>query len=155
MKKLEIVSADLNNTTHADAVLTITDLYARDPMGIRKPLSKEVKKELIQKLKEFPGTHCFIAFMDGEAAGVANCFYSFSTFNAKKVINIHDLAVNPKFRNKGIGQALLGAVEKSAAEEDCCKITLEVREDNRARNLYERHGFTYGDPPMLFMEKEI
>ena len=155
MKKLEIVSADLNNTTHADAVLTITDLYARDPMGIRKSLSEEVKKELIQKLKEFPGTRCFIAFIDDEAAGVANCFYSFSTFNAKKVINIHDLAVNPKFRNKGIGQALLGTVEKSAAEEDCCKITLEVREDNRARNLYERHGFTYGDPPMLFMEKAV
>lgn len=155
MKKLEIVTADFENPTHTDAVLTITDLYARDPMGLKKPLSKDVKDKLIQRLKEFPGTLCFIAFIDAEAAGVANCFYSFSTFNAQRVINIHDLAVNPKFRNKGIGQALLTAVEKRAADEDCCKITLEVREDNRARNLYERHGFSYGNPPMLFMEKPV
>lgn len=155
MKKLEIVAADLKNKAHAEAVLMITDLYARDPMGLRKPLNEDVKKKLIKKLIEFPGTLCFIAFIDDEAAGVANCFYSFSTFNAKKVINIHDLAVNPKFRNKGIGQALLAAVEKRAADEDCCKVTLEVREDNRARNLYERHGFTYGEPPMLFMEKPV
>lgn len=155
MKKLEIVTADLENPVHSDAVLTITDHYARDAMGLKKPLTEDVKKKLIQKLKEFPGTLCIVAFMDEEPAGVANCFYSFSTFKAQKVINIHDLAVNPKFRNKGIGQALLSAVEKRALEEDCCKVTLEVREDNRARSLYERFGFTYGDPPMLFMEKGL
>jgi len=36
----------------------------------------------------------------------------------------------------------------------CCKLTLEVRVDNRARELYERFGFETGDPEMLFMTKE-
>ncbi|MFO8066626.1 MAG: hypothetical protein R6U11_03490 [Bacteroidales bacterium] len=40
-------------------------------------------------------------------------------------------------------------------KENCCKVTLEVREDNRARNLYERSGFSYGEPRMFFMEKEV
>lgn len=155
MKKLEIIKADLSNTLHADAILKLTDLYARDPMGKNSPLTDEVKNTLIDKLKEFPCSLNLIAFMNSEAAGIANCVLSFSTFNAAKVLNIHDLAVNPKFRGNGIGNALLGAVEKEAKSENCCKITLEVREDNRALNLYKRYGFLDDSPKMFFMEKYL
>ena len=155
MKKLEIIKADLTNSIHAEAVLKLTDLYARDPMGKKSPLTDEVKSTLIEKLREFPCSLNFIAFMDSEAAGIANCVFSFSTFNASRVLNIHDLAVNPKFRGNGIGSALLGAVEKEAKKENCCKITLEVREDNRALKLYERSGFSNDTPKMFFMEKYL
>ncbi len=150
-----IVEADLNNPKHAEALLFSTDQYARDPMGIKRSMDESVKKVLIKRLKEFPSYIGFLAFMDDQPAGVANCVYSFSTFKAQKVINIHDLAVNPQFRGKGIGEALLAEIERKAENENCCKVTLEVREDNRARNLYERAGFSYGEPRMFFMEKEI
>ncbi|NBC26597.1 MAG: GNAT family N-acetyltransferase [Bacteroidetes bacterium] len=153
MKKLNIVTADLDNEIHAKAVLYVTNQYARDPMGLGTDLPEETKDNLIPEMKQFPGAFSLIAFFDDEPAGVANCIYSFSTFNASKVINIHDLAVNNMFRGKGIGQALLGAVERKAKEENCCKVTLEVREDNRARNLYERMGYSYGKPTMYFMTK--
>lgn len=155
MKELVIVETDLNNPKHAEAVLFSTDQYARDAMGMKRPLDENVKKQLIDRLKEFPSYVGFLAFMDDQPAGVANCVYSFSTFKAQKVINIHDLAVNPQFRGNGIGEALLAEVERKAKKENCCKVTLEVREDNRARNLYERAGFSYGEPRMFFMEKEI
>lgn len=155
MKKLKIEKADLSDKSHAEAILNLTDAYARDPMGMNSPLTREVKSILIERLKEFPVSLHLIAFMDGEPAGLANCVYSFSTFYAARVLNVHDLAVNPTFRGNGIGQALLTAVEKEAKAENCCKITLEVREDNRARNLYERYGFSYGEPRMLFMEKQL
>ncbi len=155
MQKLEIIKADLNNEQHSSAILELTNSYAKDPMGLDGPLKEEVKNKLIAELKKFPCNLHFIAFMDGKPAGVANCVFSFSTFYAAKVINIHDLAVNPSFRSNGIGEALIGAVEKEALAENCCKITLEVREDNRARNLYERSGFSYGEPPMFFMEKKL
>jgi ribosomal protein S18 acetylase RimI-like enzyme len=155
MKKLEIIEVDLTDKFHAESVLMVTDQYARDDMGIKSPLSERVKSTLIEKLKNFPSYIGFLAFFDGKVAGGANCVYSFSTFHASKVINIHDLAVNPTFRGKGIGEALMAAVEKKAKEESCYKITLEVREDNRARGLYERFGFEYGEPKMLFMEKKI
>lgn len=155
MKKLEIVEADLANKEHADAVLNAINTYARDPMGMNQPLAGEVQKKLIRGMKDFPCSFSLIAFFEEEAAGIADCVYSFSTFKAAKVINIHDLAVNPKFRGKGIGEVLITAVEKKAKETGCCKITLEVREDNRARNLYERVGFSYGEPRMFFMEKPI
>lgn len=155
MKQLEILEADFSNKKHTDAVMYVTEQYAKDPMGLNKPLSATVRENLIEELKNFPGSFSLIAFFDGEPAGIANCIYSFSTFNAAKVINIHDLAVIDAYRSKGIGEALLVSVEKKAAESNCCKVTLEVREDNRARNLYERMGFSYGTPRMFFMSKYI
>lgn len=155
MKQLEIKEADFSNQKDAEAVVQTVNLYAQDPMGLERRLSAEVQKKLAEELKAFPTTICFIARIDGEPAGVANCFYGFSTFNAAKLINIHDLAVNPKFRGRGIGEALLAEVEKKAKETGCCKVTLEVREDNRAKNLYERFGFEYGDPPMFYMSKDL
>jgi GNAT superfamily N-acetyltransferase len=155
MQQLDIVEADFENDDHAAAILAITDAYAIDPMGLKRPLGDDVKSVLIRELYHFPGSISFIAMLNDKPVGLANCFYGFSTFRAKKVLNIHDLAVLPEARGKGVGEALLSAVEKKARETDCCKVTLEVREDNRARNLYERAGFEYGEPRMFFMTKEI
>lgn len=155
MRKLEIVRADLSNQEHQQAILDITDMYAQDPMGMNRSLGEETKANLIEELKNFPCNMHLIAYVDENAAGIANCVFSFSTFYAKKVLNVHDLAVNPAFRGNGVGEALLAAVEKEAEKENCCKITLEVREDNRAQNLYERFGFSNEEPRMFFMEKML
>lgn len=155
MKELVIIEADLSNKEHADAVLFVTNEYAKDPMGLGEQLPEKVREKLIDEIKKFSGWLSFLAFYDDQPAGIANCVYSFSTFNAAWVINVHDLAVLPTFRSKGIGEALLAAVEKKAEKTNCCKVTLEVREDNRARNLYERMGFEYGDPAMFFMSKYL
>lgn len=155
MNKLEIVEADLNNAMHAEAIVEITNAYANDKMGLGMPLPNKIKQNLIGEMKKFPCGVSFIAFVDGKAAGLANCVFGFSTFNASKVLNIHDLAVLSDYRSMGIGQALMDSVEKKAQKTHCCKITLEVREDNRARNLYERTGFSYGSPVMYFMTKEL
>lgn len=155
MNPIAISEADLDNMKHADAILKILDSYAKDPMGMNKPLNTSVKNNLITELSKFPGTVCLLAFVGERSAGLAICFFGFSTFNGKKLLNIHDLAVDPGFRGRGIGNELLNAVEKKARETGCCKVTLEVREDNRARNLYERSGFNYGNPAMYFMTKEL
>lgn len=155
MGRLEILEVNLNQPEHASAVLQITNRYAKDPMGDGRPLSDSVKEDVIEELKKFKLYTGFLAFVEGEAAGLANCFYGFSTFKAARLINIHDLAVQPKYRSMGVGQALIDSIVKKAREKNCCKVTLEVREDNRARNLYEREGFSYGKPTMYFMTKEL
>jgi ribosomal protein S18 acetylase RimI-like enzyme len=55
----------------------------------------------------------------------------------------------------GVGTKLLDAVHDEAEKMGCSKITLEVREDNPAQNLYEREGFEYGEPKWWFMTKEL
>jgi ribosomal protein S18 acetylase RimI-like enzyme len=57
-------------------------------------------------------------------------------------MNVHDIAVNPAQRGKGIGQALLKALEAHAQQLGCCKLTLEVLSGNGlAKQLYARFGF--------------
>jgi ribosomal protein S18 acetylase RimI-like enzyme len=87
-------------------------------------------------------------------------FIGFSTFHARPLLNIHDLAVVPGRRGKGVGRALLTAAEAHAGELGCCKLTLEVQDDNTpARQLYERFGFrnvVYGDSgPTRFLSKPV
>ena len=69
-------------------------------------------------------------------------FLGFSTFYARPLINVHDLMVSPDQRGRGVGRDLLQAVDAKARALGCCKVTLEVFENNhRARRLYAAAGF--------------
>ena len=142
MQSVEIVEADLNRTEHQDVVVELINAYAMDPMGNGKPLSEDVRSALIPGLQRHPTTEIFIACQNDQAIGIAVCFRGFSTFAARPLINVHDLAVLPQHRGKGIGQKLLEAVERKARSLGCCKLTLEVQENNRrARKVYQTAGY--------------
>ncbi len=142
MQPVEIVHAELSRKEHQHAVLELIDAYARDPMGNGGPLSAEVRRTLIRGLQQHPTTIVFLAYQAGEAIGIAVCFRGFSTFAARPLVNIHDLAVLPAHRGRGVGSRLLEAVEREARDTGCCKLTLEVLENNhRARRVYELAGF--------------
>ena len=139
---IDITDADLENEAHAQALLAVLDSYATDPMGGGAPLASEVRRRLIPALREQANALVLLAFAEGAAVGLANCFYGFSTFAARPLLNVHDLAVVPGFRGRGVGRALLAAVDERARARGCVKVTLEVREDNaQARGLYQAHGF--------------
>jgi ribosomal protein S18 acetylase RimI-like enzyme len=104
-----------------------------------------VLERLISGLKSHPTTLIFLAYKDQHAVGLATCFRGFSTFAARPLINIHDLVVLPAHRGMGIGRRMLAAVERKARETGCCKVTLEVQENNAtARRTYEQAGFSQG-----------
>jgi ribosomal protein S18 acetylase RimI-like enzyme len=139
---LEILEADLDRPDHQDAVLALTVAYALDEMGNGGPLPAETLERLIPGLRNHPTTLILLATVDGRAVGIATCFLGFSTFLAKPLVNIHDLAVLPEYRGQGIGRELLAAVDRKAVELGCGKVTLEVQENNTlARQLYEQTGF--------------
>ena len=155
---LEVLEADLNNFKHAEAVRQLVDEYARLPIGQGTPLAARVLEQLVPGLKRHPGTLVFLAWLDRRAVGVTVCMTGFSTFTAKPMINIHDLAVTAGCRGRGVGRLLLKAVEAKARELDCGKVTLEVREDNAlARQLYQRFGFRDGEsgPATFFLVKTL
>ena len=139
---LSIVQADLASPEHERDIMAMTLMYACDEMGNSAPLPADVLKRLVPGLRAHPTTIGFLAYLGGKAVGIANCFLGFSTFAAKPLINIHDLAVVPEFRGQGIGRALLDAVAEHARQRGCVKLTLEVQESNRrARQAYESAGF--------------
>jgi len=140
------VAADLDDPAHRIAVREMIGAYARDPMGAGRALPHEVLDRVVPGLRAHPCALVFLA-LDGDVpAGVAVCFLGFSTFAARPLLNVHDLAVAPAYRRRGVARGLLAAVEARARELGCVKLTLEVLEDNAvAQALYRSVGFTDAD----------
>jgi ribosomal protein S18 acetylase RimI-like enzyme len=128
------------------AITTLLDSYARDPMGGGAALAAEPLARLCDDLAERPYAFSFIAWQSSahgeQPVGLVNCFEAYSTFKAQPLINIHDLAVHPSVRGRGVGHALMQAVELEALARGACKITLEVLSGNAvALKSYQRFGF--------------
>lgn len=75
-----------------------------------------MKANLAQALAARSGAHVLLAWVDGQPAGVATCFEGFSTFACRPLLNLHDLAVHPDHRGRGLGKRLLAQVEQLARE---------------------------------------
>jgi GNAT superfamily N-acetyltransferase len=139
---VEIRKADFSSSSDAEAIMYLLNSYACDPMGGSEELSDFCKQNLVSSLSKIPSAHVFLCFVDKSPAGIAICFETFSTFACAPLLNIHDFAVHPSFRRRGLSQRLLDAVEALAREKKCCKLTLEVLEGNAAAQAaYIRHGF--------------
>lgn len=139
---MTVVDVDLDDARHAAALVELLDHYAQEPMGGGVPLRPEVRATLVDALKQVPHFHGALAFDGENAVGLIHCFAGFSTFAARPLLNIHDIAVHRAWRGRGIGQALLAWAERRANALGCCKLTLEVLSNNRpAMATYERAGF--------------
>lgn len=134
--------ADLDQPDDGQRIVELLDMYAREPVGQAAPLPEDVCRRLVDGLRNHPTTLVLLAMEDQDAVGIAVCFFGFSTFAAQPLLNIHDLAVRPDVRGRGVGRSLLQAAQQHAKEQGCCKLTLEVREDNHgAQRLYRDFGF--------------
>ena len=156
--EVEIREADLSNAKDADAITRLVDEYARLPIGQGAPLDENVRRELLPGLRRHSGALVFLAWLGDRAVGVAVCMTGFSTFTARPLMNIHDLAVSEDCRGRGVGRGLIEAVEAKARALGCGKVTLEVRKDNVAADrLYRRLGFgnAKGRPATFFLTKTL
>jgi ribosomal protein S18 acetylase RimI-like enzyme len=139
---LRVRPADLSNAHDAESIVMLLNAYAIEPVGGGRPLTPDVRERLVRSLREIPRALVLLAFADDAAVGITVCFVGFSTFRARPLLNIHDLAVLPAYRRKGVAHALLQAAEDHARSLGCCRLTLEVLEQNSgAQALYRRFGF--------------
>jgi ribosomal protein S18 acetylase RimI-like enzyme len=158
---IEIIEANLNLPAHAEALVQLLDIYARDPLGGGQGLSDFTKTHLPTELAKRPTAHVILAFVDTEPAGLIVCLEGFSTFSCKPLLNIHDVIVADTYRGRGLSKLLLQKAEAIAVELGCCKLTLEVLEGNHvAQAAYKAVGFNgyQLDPVMgnaLFWEKKL
>lgn len=139
---IEITLADYQNPKHRQAVISMLNDYANDPMGGGEPISEDVKARLIDEMAKRDHVFSLLAFDGDQAVGIANCVEGFSTFAAQPVMNIHDIAVTESHRGQGISRRLLQEVATLAEFRGCCKLTLEVLEGNTpAKHAYQNFGF--------------
>ena len=158
---ISIVITDLQSEKHQSDFLVLLNAYATDIMGGGKAIDTSLQKPLIEGLKNTPHKLILLAYEDDKPVAIANCFFGFSTFKAKPLLNIHDFAVVPEARGRGVAKLLLERIEAEAQKRGCCKITLEVLEGNsRAQKVYKHFGFdNYELDPKegkaMFFEKEL
>lgn len=88
-----------------------------------------------------PRVFCEIAQWQGETAGFALWFYSYSTFLGRHGLYLEDLFVKEAFRGHRIGQALLGHLAKRCVTEELGRLEWSVLDWNEpAIGFYERQG---------------
>ena len=140
---INIIKEDYFNEKNRADIPILLNGYASDPMGGGTPLSNHVLSNLAMELAKIPHAFSVIAYADGQPAGLVNCFETFSTFACQPLINVHDLVVLSKYRGLGISHKMLEKVEEIARSKNCCKITLEVLENNDiAKSSYRKFGFS-------------
>ncbi len=90
---------------------------------------------------DMPRASVLIAEWQGQPAGFALWFYNYSTFLARPGIYLEDLYVEPDYRGRGIGLALLRELATIADREGCSRIDWAVLDWNRsAIDFYRKIG---------------
>ncbi len=93
-----------------------------------------------------PGSFMLLAEREGELIGyaliVVDSLPSLTWKLDDRRASIMELSVLPADRGHGVGGALIGATKSALTEAEVHRVSLDVLVDNRARSLYERHGFT-------------
>lgn len=88
-----------------------------------------------------PKIHCDIARWNGEPAGLALWFNTYSTFAGAPGIWLEDLFVAEEFRSLGIGKALLANLAQRCARENWARLEWSVLDYNTpALDFYRALG---------------
>jgi GNAT superfamily N-acetyltransferase len=88
-----------------------------------------------------PRFYVEIAEWDGEPAGFALWLFNYSTWQGKPGLYLEDLFVRPRFRQNGIGKALLAYLAKAAFQKGCGRYQWQVLDWNTpAIKFYESLG---------------
>ena len=79
---------------------------------------------------ENPRAFCEIVSWNGEDAGFALWFYTFSTFRGRHGLFLEDLFVNPDYRGWGLGKALLKHLAQRCVDEGLARFEWSVLDWN-------------------------
>ena len=91
--------------------------------------------------KKNSGVYALICDFDNKPIGFAIYFFSYSTWLAKKGLYLEDLYIEPKYRSKGAGKALLKYIAKEAIKNDCPRLEWSVLDWNhKAIDFYKSVG---------------
>ncbi len=98
----------------------------------------DVKRELFG---EKAIAHCVIAYEDETPVGFAFYFYNCSTFLTRRGLYLEDLFIDPAYRGKGYGKAIMRYLAAKAVEEKCGRFEWVVLDWNEpAIGFYEKIG---------------
>lgn len=90
---------------------------------------------------DHPEIEALLGFVDGEPAGFATYFHTYSTFLTRRGLYLEDIYVSPEHRRKGLGSLLMRRVAAVAVERGCGRFEWAALDWNvDAHRFYEGLG---------------
>lgn len=121
-----------------DAFLTLVDALA-DYEKLDRPTPEARERLLRDGFGEPKRFRPYIAELDGEPAGYAITFHTYSSFLALPTLYLEDLFVVPDARSRGVGKAMFRFLAGEAIREGCGRMEWVVLDWNQlAIDFYER-----------------
>jgi GNAT superfamily N-acetyltransferase len=122
----------------------IADLAAYEKLsGEMEATTVDIERELFGPA---PKVFCQIAEADGQPAGFALWFYTFSTFLGRHGLWLEDLFVDPARRGQGIGKALLANLAQRCVREGLGRFEWNVLDWNQPSiEFYRSQGAVFMD----------
>lgn len=139
----EEINLTIRAATAADVPLLLEFIRA---MAAFEKLQVPATEEDLRKslFGEEPAAIPLLAFVDDKPAAYAVYFFSFSTMLGKRGLWLDDVFVNPDFRGKGIGEAIMAYLASVAVQKDCARFEWMVLDWNEpAINLYKKLDATF------------
>ncbi|HYX89262.1 MAG TPA: GNAT family N-acetyltransferase [Gaiellaceae bacterium] len=129
--------------------LTIRDARPADSRALAAligqlgyPASAAAVARRVERLRASEADRLVVAEVDGEVVGVAAVHTSLSVEYDEPAAKLSAIVVDERHRRRGIGEALVAAMETEARRRGCCLLfltTAERRDDAHA--FYRRLGF--------------
>ncbi|WP_298903975.1 GNAT family N-acetyltransferase [uncultured Psychroserpens sp.] len=106
----------------------------------QEPNPQAAKRFLTQRIVKNDSI-IYIAYVNNQPAGFTQLYPLFSSVYMKSIYMLNDLYVASKFRNQGIGEALINRAKHLCQSENNKGMAIQTAFDNPAQHLYERLGF--------------
>lgn len=129
--------------------LTIRDARPEDAQALARlieqlgyPTSPEAVLRRLELLAASEADRLLVAELEGQAVGLASVHVSLSVEYDEPAAKLSAIVVDREYRRRGIGQALVAALEAEARARGCCLIFLTTAERRGdAHDFYGRIGF--------------
>jgi GNAT superfamily N-acetyltransferase len=126
------MSLSIRPATAADASLIVKFIM---DLAVYEKLEHEAKASAADIQRDLfgsaPKAFCDIAEWDGAPVGFALWFYTYSTFEGRHGIWLEDLFVDPAWRGKGAGKALLRQLAQRCVAENLGRLEWWVLDWNK------------------------
>jgi GNAT superfamily N-acetyltransferase len=114
------VKVEVRAGTPADVPLLLTFIRAMAAFE-KLPVSATEESLHAALFGEAPAARALLAFVEGKPIGYATYFFTFTSMMGRRALWLDDLFIDPAFRGKGIGKALMAYLANIAVQNQCAR----------------------------------
>lgn len=111
--------------------------------GYLSPINKDFHRNMLSENMRDENALVLIAADNHQAVGMLLAYFKNHPWLSRpSVCMLETLCIDQKFRHRGIGQKLMGFLEKVCADRKIAEIVLEVYQNNTiAADFYKKQGY--------------